>query len=145
MPAQATINSSDLDPLVGEKWIGKLTYLDYSTNQPTTILADLVVSKTTEQERLWFFAYQYPKEPHANSYSTLDLCRNGTKIAGETVIEKTNLPNNVLKLVTQKKHKRKQYRYTYLISNTAFSIQKEERNHNDTTFFERNRYEFTRP
>src|SRR3712207_2926331 len=63
--AQRSISAADLAPVEGEKWVGELTYLDYTSNKKTVIKSNLAVTK--KSETAWSFAYEYPDEPKANS------------------------------------------------------------------------------
>jgi len=63
---QVAIN--DLSNSVGT-WEGKLTYLDYSTGQPFTMLANIKIALTANKNG-YIMAYEYPKEPHANTKDT---------------------------------------------------------------------------
>ena len=141
--AQTQIYPSDLKILAGEKWVGKLTYLDYSSNKKTSILSDLIIEPTTDS-LIWIFKNIYPKEPKANSESKSKISRKGKIFDGEKVIERTQSNADELKIVTTKLKDKKQYRYTYLISKDKFSIRKEEKGASDKDFFERNTYEYSR-
>jgi hypothetical protein len=142
--AQIEIKSSDLKILSGEKWVGKLTYLDYSSNKKTSILADLIVEPTGDS-LVWIFKNIYPKEPKANGESKIKISKKGKIFDGEKVIERAQLSPETLKIVTTKSKDKKQFRYTYIIATEKFSIRKEEKGINDKDFFERNVYEYSRP
>jgi hypothetical protein len=65
------------------------------------------------------------------------------------VVEKTFLPNDILKIVTQKEgmdnDKKAIFRHTYLIGKTSFSIKKEVKyDEPGAEFFPRNQYSWTR-
>ena len=138
------IETRDLEILTGEKWIGKLTYLDYSSHQKTTILSDLRVVKVSGKEDSWTFRNEYPKEPQANSEYVATLKEDGTVFDGETVTSRRVLPSGEIEIVTFKAVGDNSYRYTYLIAAKTFSIIKEEKGKEDKDYFERNRYEFSR-
>ena len=141
--AQNGITPRDLKILSGEKWVGKLTYLDYSSNKKTSILSDLIVEPTGDS-LVWIFKNIYPKEPKANGESKIKISKKGKIFDGEKVIERAQLSPETLKIVTTKSKDKKQFRYTYIIATEKFSIRKEEKGINDKDFFERNIYEYSR-
>ena len=63
-----SIQVKDIAGSVGS-WKGNLTYLDYSSGKPFTMLANIKISLTADS-RGYIMAYEYPKEPHANSKDT---------------------------------------------------------------------------
>ena len=96
----------------------------------------------------WVFDYQYPDEPKANSKEIVTLGDNGATIDGEKVIERTRLPGDVLRIVTQKagpdNDKNALFRFTYTMSKMNLTIKKEVRYDGTTEFFERNQYAWKR-
>jgi hypothetical protein len=139
---------ADLKRLTGEKWIGQLTYLDYSSNKKTSIKANLQVSRSASDNQVWYFKNEYPLEPKANSIDTLIISVDGKMLDDEKVIERTRVNKTAVRIITRKNSvdngKEKIFRYTYNISDKTFSIKKEEKNKNDVAFIERNVYEFKR-
>ena len=144
LKAQKEITPTDIKILSGEKWVGELTYLDYSSHKKTTILSDLIVEPTNDS-MVWIFKNIYPKEPKANGDSKIIISKKGKIIDGEKVIERIQLSPDALKIVTTKSKDKKQFRYTYLIAADKFSISKEEKGKTDKDFFERNVYQYSRP
>jgi hypothetical protein len=142
--AKQQVSSADIDQLTGGRWIGKLTYLDYTSHEKTTILADLIVSKVPNKPNAWTFRNEYPKEPKANGESIVLLTQDGTDLDGETVQSREIVAGSLIKIITAKKVEGKSYRYTYTIGKTTLSIRKEEKGLEDKDYFERNVYEFTR-
>jgi hypothetical protein len=138
------IETSDIDILTGAKWVGKLTYLDYSSSQKTVILSDLIVEKVSGKDNGWTFKNEYPKEPKANGEHVAILQEDGTVFDGETLISRQILPTREIQIITFKADHDNSYRYTYLIGNKTFSIIKEEKGKDDKDYFERNRYDFSR-
>ena len=141
---KASIGAADIDKLTGGKWIGKLSYLDYSSNQKTTILADLIVTKVSGSKNSWTFRNEYPKEPKANSESVVTLSEDGTNFDGESVLSRTVLSSGEIQFITTKEGEDKSYRYTYQISTKSFSVKKEEKGKGDKDYFERNVYQYIR-
>jgi hypothetical protein len=140
----ANLEAKDLQPLVASQWQGTLTYLDYSANKKVSILSNLTVTQSTEDKQSWIFSYQYPEEPKANEIEIVKVSSDGKMIDKETIIEKTSLGDNTLKIVTEESgmdnDKRATLRHTYLLSATNFSIKKEVRYEGTQEFFERNEY-----
>lgn len=148
IPKKLKLKPADLDVLVGGRWTGKLTYLDYSSNKKTTILSNLVVEKSNES-RTWYFRNEYPNEPKANQTDTIALSKDGSIIDGETLTDISRASDGGIKFITEKSVLdngiERLYRFTYMISKTRFSVKKEEQRKGKDDFLERNVYEYTRP
>jgi hypothetical protein len=142
------IKSGDFKQLTGGQWKGKLTYQDYRSNKKVSILSNLTVTESSEEQSWWIFEYEYPDEPKANKKSIVKISKDGKTIDGETVVERTKLPNETLKIVTTKKgldnDKPSVFRFIYLINKTTFSIKKEVKYEGTDEFFERNEYSWIR-
>jgi len=140
----AQIKTKDLRSLIGN-WKGNLTYTDYSSGKPVKILADIAVSEISRHS--FIFAYQYPKEPHANSSDTINIGAKGKMLNDKRVLSRT-IYNKTVKLVTEKQgsdnNKPAALRYTYMIGKSNFVIRKEVRYVTDTEYFLRNEYNFSR-
>lgn len=143
-----TVKIKDLRRLSGAQWTGTLTYLDYGTNKKVSIPSNLIVTPSTEDKLSWVFDYQYPDEPKANSKSTVTISKDGKSIDGETVTDKQNLAGNAVKIVTEKagedNDKKAVFRFTYLIGENSFSLKKEVKYQDATSYFERNEYSWKR-
>lgn len=144
----AKLSAKDLEPLEGKPWTGILTYLDYQSKKPTSIKSNLAISRSTVDQLTWTFDMQYPLEPKANKKDEVKLSSDGGTFDGERVVERTKLPDGVLRIVTTKPGKDDDrsatFRHTYLINKTAFSIRKDVRFDGEKEFFERNTYSWTR-
>ena len=142
------VSDKDLDSLTGQQWTGTLSYLDYSSKKKVSILSNLTVTKSSEDKKTWVFDYVYPKEPKANGKKSVVVGRDGSSINDEKVTERTKLPDNAIKIVTEKNgednDRKAVFRYTYQISAKNFSIKKEVRYENESEFFERNEYSWQR-
>jgi hypothetical protein len=141
------VNSNDLKIITGDQWKGKLTYLDYSSNQKTSIPANLLVQQSTEEKNIFYFIHDYPKEKKANKTDTLIINNDGKQLNDQSVIKKEKI-GGIIKLVTEStlgsKDELKYFRYTYLLGSNLFSIKKEEKGIKDTAYFTRNVYEYQR-
>lgn len=142
------VKPGDLKPLLGTKWTGNLTYLDYSSNKKVSIKSNLTVTKSAESTSIWIFDFEYPEEPKANEKVEVEISKDGKMFDGEQVIEKIKLPNATLKIVTVKNgednNKLAIFRHTYLINKQSFSIKKEVQYEGSNEFFERNKYSWKR-
>ena len=142
------IKSDDLKRLTGAQWKGRLSYLDYRANKRIEIPSNLTVTQSPEDKSAWIFDYQYPDEPKANNKSTLKIGKDGKTLGEETVVERTELPDNTLRIVTNKNgidnEKNAVFRYTYLLNERSFSIKKEVKYQGADEFFERNQYKWER-
>ena len=146
--AKAKIKTKDLLILTGAQWSGNLIYLDYGTNKQVSIPSNLIVTQSKENKFSWIFEYKYPDEPKADSKDTIIIGKDGSLLDGEKVIERTELNNQTLKIVTEKNgtdnDKKSIFRFTYLIGKTEFSIKKEVRYEDSNDFFVRNEYKWKR-
>ena len=142
------IKSGDFKRLLNGQWKGKLTYQDYRSNKKVSILSNLTVTESNEDKLSWIFEYEYPDEPKANKKSIVKISEDGKTFDEETVVERTNLPNKTLKIVTTKNgmdnDKPAVLRHTYLLSKKSFSIKKEVKYEGTQKFFERNEYSWIR-
>ena len=141
------VSFKDLKLLTGDQWKGKLTYLDYNSNQKTSIPANLMVQQSTEEKNIFYFIHDYPKEPKANKTDTLIINNDGKQLNDQSVVKKEKI-GNIIKLITESskgsKDELKNFRYTYLFGSNLFSIKKEEKGMKDTAYFTRNIYEYQR-
>lgn len=146
--AAAKIKTKDLQILTGAQWTGNLIYLDYGTNKEVSIPSNLIVTQSKEDKLSWIFEYKYPDEPKADSKDTVIVSKDGSILDGEKVIERTELGNRTLKIVTEKtgtdNDKKSVFRFTYVIGKNEFSIKKEVKPENASEFFVRNEYKWKR-
>jgi hypothetical protein len=139
------VAEKDLKVLEGGTWVGTLEYLDYGSGKKTTIKANVNVVKTSDG--VWTFEYVYPDEPKANGSSEVTLSGDGKTFNGQAVASKQSRDGG-LEIVTTKdgddNNKKAIFRYTYSISEKAFSIRKEVQYVGESAWFERNVYSWTR-
>lgn len=69
-----SVQVKDLLNSVG-RWEGKLTYLDYSSGKPYTMLANINIDLTSDKKG-YVMGYEYPKEPQENSKDTIFIIDN---------------------------------------------------------------------
>jgi hypothetical protein len=141
-----TFQVKDLSNSLGS-WEGKLTYLDYSSGNPFTMLANVKIS-LTENKSGYIMGYEYPKEPQANSKDTtyvIDKFFGKDKIAD---FKKES--NGDFRLVTEimgedgNDNKKAILRHTYLLKSTTYSIIKEVKFEGSDKWIKRNEYSLTR-
>lgn len=146
--SQDSVVAADLKQLEGAKWVGELTYLDYSSNKRTTIKSNVTISRSTDKESIWIFDFEYPLEPKANSKKDVKLATDGREFDGETVSERKKLADGTLRIVTTSRGKDNgrdaTYIKTYSIGIKSFSVKKEVRIDGSSEIFERNTYSWTR-
>ena len=138
----------DIQVLTGDKWVGSLTYRDYRSNKMVSIPSTLSVSRTADKEPTFELDFQYPEEPKANGKKTVVIKDYGRKLDDEKVVERRQLTNDLLKVVTEKKGKDNDrdalMRFTYLISAKSFSITKEVKYEGSSDYVARNQYNWAR-
>ena len=92
-------DSITVKQLLGD-WKGRLTYLDYQSNKPYTMPADLIVTQLPNGYQL-VFSNIYPNEPKANNHDTLTLREGGKMIDNEVVMSRCFAVNRRRKRFTQ--------------------------------------------
>jgi hypothetical protein len=137
---------SDLAVSVGN-WEGKLTYLDYSTGNPFTMLANITIS-FTEDKKGYIMGYEYPKEPHANSKDT--TYANNNFFGKEKIVEFNKDAHGGYRLVTEidgqdgNDNKKAVLKHIYLLQSNSYSLTKEVKFEGTNKWIKRNEYIFVR-
>lgn len=125
--SQPQIASEDLKAIVGS-WEGTITYLDYQTNKPFTMAANLIVEIGKDENNL-VLKNLYPNEPKANDSDKIKVTKNGTVLNKHLVTKREELGNGQIQIQTEHNakddNKRALIRYTYQISKNLFLIRKE--------------------
>jgi len=142
-----SVSITDFKPLNG-RWNGTLTYLDYTSNTPETIKANVEVAiKSAEVFEVAIF---FSAEPAKNGKDKYRIRKNGIMVNKRKVMEKTVQPDGALKIVLQEKgkdgndNKPATFHHVLLIDNNKFTMTKLVRFDGETTFFQRNQYSFNR-
>ena len=145
LSGQDIVSPTEISVLLGDDWQGSLTYLDYSSNQETSIPVMLHVEQVGDRE--FRFSFSYPEEPKANNKTKMVLGKNHMSINKARIISRQDLPNHVLKFETKipgKDNKKKAIIYTeYQLSVKNFTITKKVQYDGEDPFV-RNTYSFTR-
>lgn len=136
------VTVQDLKNSVGS-WDGSLTYLDYSSGKPFTMQANITVSLTPNQKG-YIMAFEYPKEPQANSIDTTFV--SGQFFGKEKIVELKNNGNRGYTFVTEidgedgNDHKKAILRHTYTLLANTFAIKKEVKFKGTNVWVKRNEY-----
>lgn len=140
------ITSKDLEAVKGE-WTGSLTYIDYRSNQPYSMPADLTVEEGKNQFQ-FILNYRYPNEPQANSKAKFEISEDGMQINKNKVvsIERTEIDELIVKTEHSGKDNKKKatIRNIYIISDDKFVIGKEVKFEDSSEWLKRNEYSFNR-
>ncbi len=145
---QPKLKMKDLQPLSGH-WKGTLTYLDYSSNKPYTMPADVGI-KPLKKFNAFIFSNIYPNEPKANSADTVFITGNGTMIDGATVKSKRKLGDGNTVIVTERMardgndNKPATIRITYTFGNNIFTNIKDVQFEGQSEWIKRHEYNYTR-
>lgn len=124
-------------------WEGKLTYLDYASGKPYTMSANINVS-LTKNEKGYIMAYEYPKEPQANSKDTTFIVDQ--LFGKDKIVEFEPDLNGGYKFVTEivgedgNDSKKATLRHTYLLKLNTYSIIKEVKFEGTDLWIRRNEY-----
>jgi hypothetical protein len=137
-----SLTIEDLSSSFGH-WIGKLTYLDYSTGKPYTMSANINIS-FTENKNGYIMGYEYPKEPQANSMDTIYIVK---KFFGKyKIVEFKKAADGGFSLVTEivgedgNDNKKAVLRHTYILKSNSYSIIKDVKFEGTDKWIKRNEY-----
>jgi hypothetical protein len=132
----------DLSNSIG-RWEGKLTYLDYSSGKPYTMLANINIDLTSDKKG-YVMGYEYPKEPQENSIDTTFIIDN--LFDKEKIVEFKKDSGGGFTLVTEIKgedgneNKKAILRHTYQLISNTYSIKKEVKFEGTDLWLKRNEY-----
>jgi len=142
--SEYTVDPEDIEIILGD-WTGSLTYIDYSSNEPYTMPADVTVKQDKNKLTLNF---KYPNEPNANSKGQISISKKGDKINKEIVVSKRELSNEQLEIITEydgkDNEKKALIRNKYIIGSKKFVVRKEVKFENSNEWIMRNEYSFER-
>jgi len=139
------ISALDIKPLIGF-WKGSLTYLDYQTNKPYTMPADLEITQIEESNR-FVFSNIYPNEPKANDADTVTISESGLKIDDEIITLKRK-KNGRLEITTEltgedgNDNKAAIIRHIYTIGTNEYVVIKEVKFVDETKWIKRHEYRY---
>lgn len=142
--SKSTVTSKDFKTLIG-CWNGSLTYLDYSTNKPFSMPANMVV-KDFKRSNFIIFSLIYPKEPGANTLDTIFISKDGRLLNKETIKRTSRFNKDSIEIVTEissidgNDNKAAIIRHTYMLGKNTYSIKKEVQFIGQTQWILRNEY-----
>jgi len=143
---QAKITSEDLNLAIGT-WEGSITYLDYQSNTPFTMPANLLVEKGNNENTLVLYN-SYPNEPKANNSDKIKIAKNGLLLNKHAVTSRKALENGGIQIQTQHDAKddgkKARIRYTYSIDRDVFVIRKEVQFEESADWIKRSEFTYTR-
>jgi hypothetical protein len=146
--SDSTIILKDLKSLIG-CWKGSLTYLDYTTNKPFSMPADIIVNDF-KKGNIIICSLIYPKEPSANSLDTISISKNGRLLNNESIKAKRKINKDSLEIITEitnidgNDNKAAIIRHTYILGKNTYSVKKEVQFIGQTQWILRNESKFIR-
>ncbi len=143
---QGIVKTEDIQIIIGN-WEGELTYLDYQTNQPYSLPANLNVVQG-KSENKFILNNIYPNEPKANGSYKLKITRKGELLNKKVVKSRKVLDSGLIEIITEHRGKdnRKSalIRNTYLIGKKRLIIRKEVQHDKIGIWKKRNEFKYTR-
>ncbi len=143
---QTQITPEDLKSILGT-WEGSITYIDYQTNKPFTMAANLIVEKGRNENTL-VLNNIYPNEPKANNSEKIKVSNNGTMLNKHIVTQREELANGGIQIQTEYRgkddNKKVQIRYTYIIGKKTLLIRKEVQFSQGTEWIKRSEFSYNR-
>ncbi|MFY7788951.1 MAG: hypothetical protein ACOVQA_13875 [Thermoflexibacteraceae bacterium] len=146
--AQTSIQPKDIAPLIG-KWEGSLTYLDYTSQKPYTMPANIHFEVANDKNKL-ICKNIYPDEPKANSTDTLVLSNDGKQLDKKPIKSKKVLADGAIEIITEylgkdgNEQKSALIRLTYTFNDKYFSKRKDIRFVGQTAWIQRHEYKYKR-
>ena len=142
------VTKKDFQLFIGN-WNGTLTYLDYSSNKPYTMPADIEI-RHLKKSNVFIFSNLYPDEPKANLSDSLTISENGKMINKATVKSKRKLTNGNIKIVTElmsidgNDNKPATIRVTYTVGKNIYTNIKDVQFVGQNKWIKRHEYSYTR-
>jgi hypothetical protein len=137
-----SVQVKDLSNSVGS-WKGKLTYLDYASGKPFTMLANINIALTADTKG-YVIGYEYPKELHANSKDTAFIVEN--YFGKDKIVEFKKDLDGGYKMITEvdgndgNDNKKAILRHTYILKSNTYSIIKDVKFEGTDKWIKRNEY-----
>jgi len=142
--SQNTITPDDLQIIFGE-WKGTLTYIDYGTNKPFTMPANVTVEAGKNEYQIQLLI-NYPKEPNANSKDKIKISKDGLLINKNKIQSRQKLADEDIEIITEyygkDNNKKALIRNIYLLGHKRFIIRKEVKFNDSENWVMRNEYKF---
>lgn len=136
----------DIAMVIGS-WVGQLTYLDYQTNEPFSMPANVKITQGKDSRTL-LVAMEYPNEPQANNSAKIKINKDGSEIDGYSVMSRTKDEAGNITVIGEKSgkddNKKALIRMTYVFGNALFSMSKSVQFEGSDEWILRNTYEYKR-
>lgn len=143
--AQARIEAKDFDILDNTSWEGTLTYLNYQSDELSTIGTTMQISTygdIIEQ------SIQYTWEPSKNVVAKTKIKKKGRFLGQQKVVSKTIKEDGttLLKTIANGKDNNRKATlfFTYEFNDDRFHVKKEVRYKGKDALFMRNKYNYTK-
>lgn len=139
------ITATDFAPLVSTNWKGNLAYTDYTSGKLTTIPVNLSVMQINDTS--FELSLNFPDEPQANGADTIHILNDGTYLDNKKIVsaQKSGDATTITGESTgSDNNKPAQFKYTYIISSSEFTIMKEVKYDDSNEYFLRNKYQFNK-
>lgn len=133
--------------MISGKWKGTLTYIDYGTNKPFTMPANVSVEQGKNEYQVQLLI-NYPKEPNANSKDKIKISKDGLLLNKRKVATRQIVTNQEVKITTEytgkDNNKNALIRNVYILGPKRFIIRKEVKFDDSEDWLMRNEYNFVR-
>jgi hypothetical protein len=143
---QTKVTPEDLKLAIGN-WEGSITYLDYQSNKPFTMPANLLVEKGNNENTLILYN-SYPNEPKANNSDKIKISKNRLLFNKHTISSREKFENGSIQIQTEHHAKddgkKARIRYTYNMGSYMFVIRKEVQFKESTEWIKRSEFRYTR-
>ncbi len=145
---EASLNTSaeDFRALEGGDWVGTLEYLNYGSDQRSTIPVKLAI-KILDANAVQY-SIQYPGEEQYNAVEAFKFTDGGKMIDGSVLVDRQLKDDGMLILTTEgpgtDDGRDARIQTIYMISENLFRMQKNVRYDNGDQYFNRNEYRFSR-
>jgi hypothetical protein len=143
---QSQVTLEDLKSIVGT-WEGSITYLDYQTNKPFSMAANLIVEKGKSENTL-VLNNLYPDEPKANNSEKIKFSKNGPMLNGHIITQRKEMENGNIQILTEHNgkddNKKALIRHAFVIGENTFLIRKEVRFSQVDEWIKRNELSYNR-
>jgi hypothetical protein len=142
---QPLVSVKDFQIVLGS-WQGSLTYLDYTTNKPFTMPANIAIKQMGSNTFL--FMNSFPDEPNVKWTDTLIISSDGKMINEEKVTSKKTLPNGTIEIITDvlgidgNEKKPARIKHIYTIGKNILIKRKEVLFTGSTEWIQRNEYRY---
>ena len=141
-----TATAEDFRVLDGGEWSGELDYLNYGSDQRSSIPVGLRVDRIEGSSVT--YSIRYPGEEQYNATERLTISDDGTSIDGRIIVDRQQEAGGGLVLTTEGKgeddNRPADIQTVYFVSPNEFRVRKNVRFEGDAEFFNRNEYRYRR-